>query len=75
MPDTTALCDVSDDAVNSERIDNALCGKSYLKFTTWKSVVTIEWRVFFNGDLYDVDKITLLNRGLYAVYECSKYNL
>lgn len=73
IPGNKILCELSDDTENSERVDDALSGKLSLKFTSWKyEGVSTEWKVNYKGVIYDIDKITNVQRGLYAIYECSK---
>lgn len=69
------LSEILESKDNSERIDDALSGRSYLKFNAPNYTVTTDWKVEYNGVQYDIDKITLIGRGLYVVYECSKMNL
>lgn len=72
---TVFLAEVIELGGNSERLDDALSGKVYLKFNAIFFDVTTDWKVNFNGKMYDLDRITLTGRSLYAVYECSKNNL
>jgi hypothetical protein len=74
-PDALFLSEILESRDNSERIDDALSGRLYLKFNTFYHDITTDWKVEYNGIRYDVDKITLIGRGLYAMYECSKMNL
>lgn len=74
-PSTVFLAEVTELGGNSERLDDALSGKVYLKFNAIFFDVTTDWRVEFNEKIYDIDRMVLTGRGLYAVYECSKNNL
>lgn len=74
-PSTVFLSDVLDCSNNSERLDNSLSGKHYLKFAARYYCITTDWKVEYNGVRYDISNINLLERGLCAVYECSKIKL
>ncbi|WP_195372972.1 MULTISPECIES: hypothetical protein [Parabacteroides] len=74
-PDALFLSEMIESKDNSERIDDAFSGRNYLKFNAPYYAVTTDWKVEYNSVQYDIDKITLIGRGLYAMYECSKMNL
>ena len=59
----------------SERIDDALSGRIYLKFNARSFDITTDWKVEYNGIRYDIDKVNRFDRGLNAMYECSKMNM
>lgn len=75
VPSHVFLSEIIELKNSSDRIDDVLSGKYYLKFNANLFDITTDWRVEHNGLQYDIDKITILNRGLYAAYECSKSNL
>lgn len=75
IPSTVFLSEIVEFGGNSERLDDALSGKVWLKFNSSNFDITTEWKVEYDGRMFDVVKISQFGRGLYAVYECSKSNL
>lgn len=69
------LCCITQQNDTSERIDDANAGRENLTFVAWRYEITTAWKIEYNGHAYDIDKITPKQRGLYAIYECSKNKL
>lgn len=63
------LSDIVDESSNSERVDEMETGRDGLTFTAWRYDITTDWKVMYNGILYNVDRITRIGN-LYAKYEC-----
>lgn len=74
-PESIFLSEILECRNNSERIDDVLSGRNFIKFNAPYFDITTDWKVKYNDIQYDIDKINLIGRGLFATYECSKANM
>lgn len=70
-PDVTFLSDVIDNTTSSANMDNNQSAKRNLKFYSYfKSGVTVDWKVEFKGEQYDIETIVPDSKELMAEYVC-----
>lgn len=66
------LASVTDEKEDATEVNLSETATKTLSVTTWKHPkATTDWKICYNGLQYSIIRITSLENGMFAVYECS----